>query len=353
MDNNIVSFIESIEPDLSYEGSMGAMTLIVESNENMLAIEDYINKTELYSVYAEEAAADDKPGVVDKIKEYGGKAKAGALKIWDYIVTAIKRAIAKIKGLFFQATKKLRVIYTQAMNKIRELLAKAVTNKNRGVAKVKWYSINMDALNGYINKFNPNTIFSDVKSKQFNAAAFEDEARNSIGSAEGARSINAVKYLSDILGMDSEDVRNLGTILKEKCLKEESTITVSQEDVKKLFDTKVITSLNNIYKDIMTVNEGLLKIVSEKRKEAMNAEDRSAALKLANAMNRVQSANASACGMFFNAVFGVVAKALHSAIKATLYAIKSTATGAVKDAYGSVKKAVAGKPKDDDEIILA
>ena len=82
MDNNIVSFIESIEPDLSYEGSMGAIALIVECNENMDAIEDRIYDTmACESAYLE---AEEK-GFMDKAKEYGGKAKAGALKIWDWI----------------------------------------------------------------------------------------------------------------------------------------------------------------------------------------------------------------------------------------------------------------------------
>ena len=329
MDKNIVSFIESIEPDFSYQGNEGAMALIVESNDNMLIIENYLDSIDAEII---------QEGLYTSAKDKGSKvyewAKEKAKKAIDYIIKAIKVAIAKIKSLFFQMVKKVKVLYAQAMNKIGSIMSKVASKDIEGI-KVSWKKLDDGMIGNLVNNFNPAEL-PEVKNMKASAGAADDESVKALDSSED---MTAKKVLArctkGIAKVYADSDAGIAESIKGICLVEQGEISGGVEGLKSTYN-KVIEHLKNLYDKIMKNEASMLKTVSELRKEA-DRNSVSYANKVVNAVN-------SACTMFFNAIFGVVVTGLHQRIKAVVYAIKHRAGKAYDsaktkagEAYDSVK----------------
>lgn len=328
MDKNIVSFIESIEPDFSYQGTDGVMALIVESNDNMHIIESYLDSVEeeaiqegLYT-WTKEKAGQAK----EKAGQAYGWAKEKVKKAIDYIIKAIKVAIAKIKGIFFTMVRKMQVLYAQATKKIADALGSIGSSDKtlNDTVELTYTRILTDALKNKIKAFTPE-----------NTDYFEALESNS-KAADDKTVVNSDDIIKACLGnnFSKEDFR-------KDCLGEVSgKIHVNKltAGLKTKYDTEVMVPLKELYDRIMNNKKTMLSTVSKLRtEEGITRHNISYANAVVNAIN-------TASARFFNAVFSVVVTGFHSYIKASLYAIKHRVGRAGKDAYAYGKgKAIAAK----------
>lgn len=322
MDKNIVSFIESIEPDFSYQGTEGAMALIVESNDNMLVIESYLDGIETQAIQ-EGLYSDAK----DKAGAAYGWAKEKAKKAIDYIIKAIKVAIAKIKALFFQMVKKIKVLYAQAANKVGDLMSKLASKDISGI-KVDWKELQFEKIRGFVSAFHPAQL-PEVKGLKADAAGADEEDASKLNLS--AKDILKKCVYAGGVSDESIDSGKITEFLKDKCFEARTEVKGGVNALKESHD-KIVDVLKELYKNIMDTEAAMLRDVSTLRKEA-DRHSVSYANKVVNAVN-------AACTMFFNAVFSVVVTGMHQRIKAVVYAIKHRAGKGIDAAK---EKAVAAK----------
>lgn len=330
MDKNIVSFIESIEPDFSYQGTEGALNFVIESNENMLVIESYLDSVEeeaiqegLYSWTKEKVGSAYNYG-----KEKGGKAytwaKENVKKAIDYIIKAIKVAIAKIKGIFFTMVRKVQVLYAQATKKIADMIASVGKSDKTADDQIEltYTRIKTEALNTKINSFIPeNTEY--FKGLESNSRAADEKTE-----------VNSDDIIKACLGdnFSKEDFR-------KDCLSESSgkvRINAVTGNLKTEYDEDVMKPLKALYDRIMNNKKSMLSTVSKLRTaDGITRHQISYANKVVNAIN-------AASAKFFNAVFSVVVTGFHSYIKAAVFAVRHRIARAGSDAYAYGKEKAIG-----------
>lgn len=138
-DDEIRSFVEAVEPDLSYKGTEGSMAMLVESAQNMIALEDFIHT----DTYQEGVVGDVAGAVWNKIK-----------KFFALIVNLIKKIIAKIKSFFIALRRKITMAAATAMKKIGEFVQKH-TDMNKTVKDtIAYRGLNVTATQKFIDSIN-------------------------------------------------------------------------------------------------------------------------------------------------------------------------------------------------------
>ncbi len=138
-DDEIRSFVEAVEPDLSYKGTEGSMAMLVESAQNMIALEDFIHT----DTYQEGVVGDAASAVWNKIK-----------KFFALIVNLIKKIIAKIKSFFIALRRKITMAAATAMKKIGEFVQKH-TDMNKTVKDtIAYRGLNVTATKKFIDNIN-------------------------------------------------------------------------------------------------------------------------------------------------------------------------------------------------------
>lgn len=138
-DDEIRSFVEAVEPDLSYKGTEGSMAMLVESAQNMIALEDFIHT----DTYQEGVVGDVAGAVWNKIK-----------KFFALIVNLIKKIIAKIKSFFIALRRKITMAAATAMKKIGEFVQKH-TDMNKTVNDtIAYRGLNVTATQKFIDNIN-------------------------------------------------------------------------------------------------------------------------------------------------------------------------------------------------------
>lgn len=138
-DDEIRSFVEAVEPDLSYKGTEGSMAMLVESAQNMIALEDFIHT----DTYQEGVVGDAASAVWNKIK-----------KFFALIVNLIKKIIAKIKSFFIALRRKITMAAATAMKKIGEFVQKH-TDMNKTVKDtIAYRGLNVTATKKFIDSIN-------------------------------------------------------------------------------------------------------------------------------------------------------------------------------------------------------
>ena len=138
-DDEIRSFVEAVEPDLSYKGTEGSMAMLVESAQNMIALEDFIHT----DTYQEGVVGDAAGAVWNKIK-----------KFFALIVNLIKRLSQKIKSFFIALRRKITMAAATAMKKIGEFVQKH-TDMNKTVKDtIAYRGLNVTATQKFIDSIN-------------------------------------------------------------------------------------------------------------------------------------------------------------------------------------------------------
>ena len=207
MDREIVSFIESIQPDFSYQGTTGMLKTIIESNENMLAIDNYIStiNEEAYNESLSDKIQSVKTAVGNKINDAKNvDLKAKAHKAYEFIKESIKRAIAKIKALFMTQYKKVKILYVKALEKITPLLTKLGASQNREIP-YEFECLDSGELLKYIKNYKSQNITNkiDIEADIENAKNDSTDAlesvdsyiRNCLAGTEGQLTIDEISNL--------------------------------------------------------------------------------------------------------------------------------------------------------------
>lgn len=346
---NTVAFIESIEPDFSYQGLEGAMSLVVENAENFAIINDVIDEG---ADIAEEDVFTE--GVVGSAAKYVRKAI-------EWIIKNIKKAIAKLKALFLSLVHKLKMAYLSAMRSIGKFAAKNLTSKHGGTVKVKWFKLKAgefetkcDSIASEIEaKVAANT--ADILKGKFAAvsngdASGVDDALYAKDKFNAGKELKAkIKALT--VGAKGEDGKRSGGELFEAM----ETANADSASLKALYEKALVKSVNKVYKTMMKTNDKLLKAAHQAEKainDTVKGETKfgknekkhiSTAKLMIKGINAVVSKAISENSMLFSAVYRTSVFALHQAIKATVYAMKRAAMG--DDAYKYDKKAAKERAK--------
>ena len=233
MNNNftvqIKSFIESIEPDLSYNGYDGLINFTIESTENLYAINNFI-----------ESAEEDKENfLVRSAKTVGGWIK----KAFEAIYKFIKKIISKIKGLFMNLFHKLKIMYAKALEKIGKFLKEKINDKDNR-ATVEWYQLQptaFDRIAAYSNDLSEDMI-NGLGNSRYTDILVNSYQHPTIPTLESLKKDNKVF----------------------KLIKSER-ITKSQFD--NIFNGTIISNLSKAYNNIQKINAAALKSAHDAEKE--------------------------------------------------------------------------------------
>ena len=339
MDKEIVSFIESIEPDFSYQGSDGVLCAVMETTDNMLAIDKYISSIEELEPANEsvsEKLAEMKKNAEEKIadaKEKAGGFKADAAgrfkKAWDAIVEAVKRAIAKIKSLFMTQLKKVQLLYAQALEKVSAEMTKLGSNEEKTV-DYEFDYLNPATFANYVKAYNPKEVG--------NAADLAAKVRN--GEFSNLEDESVDKVIADALAgsakpLTAAEVSKLTETLKEKCFLKATKVNIGKAGLKNYFNDAITAPIKELYKNILKSEEQLLRVINAFKNNRKDIVDGSVVRWMNAYASNLQSANLK----FFGSVVSVSVTGLHKYIAAIIAAIRKNAVAKAKAVPGKVKDA--------------
>lgn len=325
MDKEIVSLIESIKPDFSYQGSDGVLRAVMESHDNMIAIDNYIDAINVSS-YDE--------SVSEKVAELKKNASDNLGKAYDVIAEAIKAAIKKIKSLFISQFRKIQVLYNQAAEKVGATLAK-LGSADKKFVPYEFEYVSPEKLKGFAAAYNPSEVanpselqifLKNFVSGQLNDITVDMAIEHSLA--------NAGQYR-----LTDKEIENLTETIKIKCTVKDKEINISKAGLKAYFDHGVAESLKSLYKAELQSEERLLKSVAafkNNRKDLVT--DRSVVKHMNMYVEKLQNANFK----YFNAINSVAISGFHGYLKHVVFAIRKNAaanmnTGKVKEAAKDFK----------------
>lgn len=342
-DDEIRSFVESVEPDFDYHGTEGAMAMVVESAQNMINLEQAIEYGEL-TVQQENSITDAFKAIWKRIKQF-----------FNWILELIKKVLAKVKSFFMMLRRKLTMAAAKAFKTIGEFI-KNHTNMDKTEAEEIEYKglnkanvdtlikniqavskgVNLDAaiVSKIMDNIPKNVIEehdkSDVK------AALMDDIQVSMKSKEIANTFNpeTVKqkvYDTIYPGLDG---KNFISELKEKLI-EKTMITASEKAFKDVFSNDILKNLDKAYDSIMKCHSfdiknmnDIQKVVEKKAKEILGIGEDSKTVK--SGLNKCLS-------MIFKSTSGVMT-IIHNATTTVVQAIASTLMSVYKSAFGATLK---------------
>lgn len=289
LENQIMEFVESVEPDFRYQGTEGMMNIVTESAENMILMESAINKTE-YVAFQEGMIGSFADAIWSRIK-----------KFFNWILGIIKKVIAKIKAFFMAIRRKLTMAAAAALRKIGDAIRSNVNMDKQGGngESIEYKAINTDNVDKICT--NLKNIYKDIgvsnKLASANAKAKDiikdwvnDGTADENEESQLKASIKTLKekvedditdnidkdkeeYLNKILEgitgfyKDGEkDTDNLVTTIKSACLKEEA-ITPSKSAFNDAYSKTIIKSIDKAYKAAMELYSKQISSTSKEEKE--------------------------------------------------------------------------------------
>lgn len=316
--DQVRSFVESAEPDVSYNGSDGILAVVIESAENMATINYFI----------EEADEKEKKGVLGTV---GGWVSTAFKKLKELIL----KLISKIKGLFVSLFHKLKTLYAQAIKKIGEFVKKGVNFSDKNRATCEWYVLTK-ALPIFKAKFTTGIIVDFAKGNK-NFSYVSD--------------LTTGKFISLATNSgvaEKIDSKGYSAYVKENYF-EKKTGNISDKDFEKIYKTNV-SELNKAYKDALSSEAEMIKAIDAAEKE-MKDEGESKADRM-KAINKVVHTHNAALTSWMSAVFSASIFGFHQALKATLVGLKGTIGAKLrsgKDKAGTGMHKFARKYLDDNE----
>lgn len=308
--DQVRSFVESVEPDFNYQGTDGLISMVIESAENVMTINAYIE------------AEDEKENfLVRGAKTVGGWVKTAFKAIYEFI----KKIIAKIKAIFLSFFHKLKSMYASALEKIGHYLSSKINDGDEqyeNKATVTWYKLQPDGFNalyGWLLKDKEKEL-EEIGNGQFKNVQ-EGKER------EKAPSLDELKS-------------------NDKVFKKIESGRISKSDFTSIFNGDITKNLNKAYAAQQKINAIALKAASKAEEKAINAakteEGRQKAKEAAQATNKAVHEYNAACVTFMNKMFSVAIFAFHQALKATLFGLKGTAGIKIRQGRNYVAGKVAG-----------
>lgn len=232
-DDEIRSFVEAVEPDLSYKGTEGSMAMLVESAQNMIALEDFIHT----DTYQEGVVGDAAGAVWNKIK-----------KFFALIVNLIKKIIAKIKSFFIALRRKITMAAATAMKKIGEFVQKH-TDMNKTVKDtIAYRGLNVAATQKFIDNIN-------VWAKQ-NDQKLETVINQTLDATLKAKGKVAELKREDLLNfncgaiVDGADYKTFIQKAKETLI-EEKELVPSNKAFEEIYKSQLLKNLDAAYNAII------------------------------------------------------------------------------------------------------
>lgn len=349
-DDEIRSFVEAVEPDFAYEGTEGAMAMVVESAQNMITLEQGIEYGEL-AVWQENVIGDAFGAIWKRIKQF-----------FNWILELIKKVLAKVKAFFMMLRRKLTMAAAKAFKTIGEFISKHSNAKKMESDTIEYRGLNVKNTTTLLNnipnvpkgiKLTPaiveqmlNQIPKDAVPDEYKAAA--KAGLKEVGSGKTSQAISDVmNMIKENIGSDQVkqavydqvfpglDGKNFISELKEKLI-EKKTMKPSEKNFKELYSNDILKNLDKAYDSIMklhswdikNMNE-IQKIVEKKTKELLGIK-KEGNQKVKAGLNKVLSL-----------VFKYISSGLtiiHSAIATVGQAIASTLMSVYKSALGATLK---------------
>lgn len=343
-DDEIRSFVESVEPDFDYHGTEGAMAMVVESAQNMINLEQAIEYGEL-TVQQENVITDAFKAIWKRIKQF-----------FNWILELIKKVLAKVKSFFMMLRRKLTMAAAKAFKTIGEFI-KNHTNMNKTEGeKIEYKGLNEANVNTLIGNI-PNmpkdtklstSVISTIMDSIKTSISVEDKANIKAGMI--TKNVDSIKAMADIIkeNLDPETVRqkvydkiypgldqkNFISELKEKLI-EKKEFTPSQDEFKKIFSDSVLKTLDKAYDSIMKCHSydiknmnDIQKTVEKKVKDILDVNEGAENIK--GGLNKCIS-------MLLKSISGVMT-IIHSATATVAQAIASTLMSVYKSAFGATLK---------------
>ena len=288
--DQVRSFVESVEPDFRYEGTDGLISMVIESAENVMTINAFIE--------AEDKKEEDKENfLVRGAKTVGGWIKTAFKKIYEFI----KSCISKIKGLFLKLFHKIKAMYAAALEKIGGYLKEKI-NYDDNRATVTWYKLK--------------------------AGAFDVLKQDIIGTTEEEIKDLAQGTYEDIRDkkMTAIEVPSMDDIKKNsKIFDYIQTERIKKSDFDSIFNGTIVKGLNTAYANVQKFNAEVLKAAHKAEADAEKADNKEDAKKAAQAATKAVGDVNRANVQYMNKCFSVAIFAFHQALKAVLVGLKGTA----------------------------
>ena len=324
--DQVRSFVESVEPDLEYEGSDGLLSMVIESAENMMTINSFVE--------AEDKKEEDKENfLVRGAKTVGGWIK----KAFEALVRLIKKLIEKIKGLFMNLFHKLKTLYAQAVKKIGEFVKKGVNFSDKNRATCKWFVMTR-ALPVYNNKNVTSMIVDYATNNSYENMLKDFTVAKALVQGTTLRSSDA----------DTIQSKGYAAFVKEYCFTEKEG-NISEKDFEKIYKTD-ISELNKAYKTALSNEAEMLKAIktAEDKLEAGDAKN-----ERVKAISKLTHTQAAAMSTWMSAVFSAAIFGFHQALKALMVGIKGTIAAKVRGGadYAGTKLHQVARRLDSDEPI--
>ena len=326
--DQIRSFVESVEPDLSYEGSDGLLSMVIESAENMMTINSFVE--------AEDKKEEDKENfLVRGAKTVGGWIK----KAFEALVRLIKKLIEKIKGLFMNLFHKLKTLYAQAVKKIGEFVKKGVNFSDKNRATCKWF-VMTKALPLFDNKVTCDYITKRAQGSVDNNEWVEKRTKNSTMLAM------CIKGMGPSEG--EIETKGYSKALKDYCFTEKEG-NIAEKDFDKIYKTD-ISELNKAYKTALANEADMLKAIDKAESEL---KDKDAQKDRFTAISKVTHAQTAAMSTWMSSVFSLSIFGFHQALKALMVGIKGTIAAKARGGadYAGTKLHQVARKLDSDEPI--
>lgn len=344
-DDEIRSFVESVEPDFDYHGTEGAMAMVVESAQNMINLEQAIEYGEL-TVQQENVITDAFKAIWKRIKQF-----------FNWILELIKKVLAKVKSFFMMLRRKLTMAAAKAFKTIGEFI-KNHTNMNKTEGeKIEYKGLNQANANTLISNIPTGSMGSEaikVITDAFEAAVLNDQDRANVKAGFIAgKDDEELKNVMNLIKerMDPETIRktiydkiysgldqkNFISELKEKLIEKKSFVP-SEKAFKEIFSNDILKTLDKAYDgimkchsfDIKSMNDSQ-KMVEDKVKKILDINEKSKEYKnIKGGLNKCLSA-------LFKAISGSMT-IIHSATATVAQAIASTLMTVYKSAFGATLK---------------
>lgn len=349
-DDEIRSFVESVEPDFDYHGTEGAMAMVVESAQNMINLEQAIEYGEL-TVQQENVITDAFKAIWKRIKQF-----------FNWILELIKKVLAKVKSFFMMLRRKLTMAAAKAFKTIGEFIKNHTNMDKTEDEKIEYKGLNQanvakllqnipnipkglkltPALVGTLMDHIPNdsiddqtkadikTTLRDVGSNDQTADALK-EVVDIINQNLSPEIIKQSVYDTIYPGLDG---KNFISELKEQLI-EKKSIVASEKAFKEIFSNDILKNLDKAYDGIMKCHSfdiknmnDIQKVVEKKAKEILG---------IKNGAKNIKSGLNKCLSLLFKSASGIMT-IIHSATATVAQAIASTFMSVYKSAFGATLK---------------
>lgn len=356
LENQIMEFVESVEPDFRYQGTEGMMNIVSESAYNMVLMESAINNSE-YTTIQE-----------GMIGDFFGAIWARIKKFFNWIVGIVKKVIAKIKAFFMAIRRKLTLAAAAAMRKIGDVIRSNVNMDKQGGddkdKEVKYKSINLKKLGVLKANLKSASNMTAEELKTLKDKALNDVSDNICklnndsdvdvikkaidNKTEDLLNVNKVnedalkELLKGIIDKKNIDDKNIITSIKDALLVDDE-ITPSNDAFKSAFSGKIVSAIDDTYKAAMKLYSEefsmLKQMQSEVTKDAKNNVEKIA--KENKLDDKEKRRSLSVCNYVLSKTFkgtNMRINCMHQIAAKVAQAVASTSMTSYKSLLGAVLK---------------